>query len=82
MTQSSALIWGQWGDAQLLLGMFDLQSVKNEPCGSSAAHGTADAWSEVTTRLRRPCFSKRRASLGRLSHRQAGKTFPSPFNHQ
>lgn len=77
MTQSSALIWSQRGDAQLLLGMFDLQSIKNEPCGSSAAHGTADAWSEVTT-----CFSQRRASLGRLSHRQAGKTFLSPFNHQ
>lgn len=40
MTQSSASIWGQRGDAQLLLGMFDLQSIKNEPCGSSAADGT------------------------------------------
>lgn len=79
MTQSSALIckiWGQRGHAKVLLGMFDLQSIKNELCGRSAADGTTDAWSEVTTRLRRPCFSQRRASLGRLSHRHAGKTFP------
>lgn len=76
MTQSSALIWGQQGHAQVLLGMFDLRSIKNEPCGRSAADGTADAWSEVTTRLRRPSFSQRRVSLGRLSHRQAAETFP------